>query len=213
MTTDARADAELFEQRGFGGHIGFGERPAIVVIDYMNAFSDINMPLGSDLDAEIEATAALLEAARATGVPVYFTIQAYEEPGTADAGVWKLKLRGLTSLQYGTRAVEIDERLGRRPDEAVILKKGASAFFGTDFVARLTGRGVDTVILSGCTTSGCVRASAVDAVQYGFRPSVVRETVGDRSAAAHEQALFDMEQKYADVISLDEAVGYLRTRG
>lgn len=205
--------AEFFDARGFGGRIGFGARPALVVVDYMNAFTDVGMPLGCDLDAEITATVALLDAARARGLPVYFTVQAYDAPGTADAGVWARKLRGLATLQAGTRAVELDDRLGRRGDEEIILKKGASAFFGTELVPRLTGRQVDTLLLAGCTTSGCVRASAVDSIQFGYHTSVVAEAVGDRSPAAHRQALFDLDQKYADVVSLEEAVAYLRRGG
>ena len=108
--------------------------------------------------------------------------------------------------------MELDPRLERRADEAIILKKYASAFFGTDFITRLNTRRVDTLLITGCTTSGCVRASAVDAVQYGLRPMVIREAVGDRAEAAHRQSLFDLEQKYADVVSVDEVVAYVQTR-
>jgi nicotinamidase-related amidase len=108
--------------------------------------------------------------------------------------------------------VELDSRLERRSDEAIIVKKYASAFFGTDFITRLNARRVDTLIVTGCTTSGCVRATAVDALQLGLRPVVVREAVGDRAEAPHRQSLFDLEQKYADVVSVSEVVEYLRSR-
>jgi maleamate amidohydrolase len=105
--------------------------------------------------------------------------------------------------------VELDARLGRRDDEALVIKKYASAFFGTDLATRLTARGVDTILLCGCTTSGCVRASAVDGLQHGFRVMVVREAVGDRNPAAHRQSMLDMQAKYADIVALDATTGYL----
>ena len=110
-------------------------------------------------------------------------------------------------------SVEIDPRLDFRQSDSLLVKKYASCFFGTDLISRLLSRRVDTVIIVGCTTSGCVRATAVDAVQTGLRPMVVREAVGDRSAAAHEQSLFDLDAKYADVVSLDETLQHLRTVG
>ena len=138
-----------------------------------------------------------------------YTTVGYADDGLADAGTWSRKQRGLSTLRLGTPAVEIDARVAAEPGEAVILKKYASGFFGTDLASRLTSAGIDTLVLAGCTTSGCVRATAVDAVQLGFRPMVVREAVGDRSPAAHEQSLFDLDQKYADVVALDEALGRL----
>jgi maleamate amidohydrolase len=210
--TDAEI-LEFFRARGFGLKIGFGERPAIVQVDFMNAFSDPDMPLGANLDKEIEAAIEVLDAGRKAGIPIIHTVVHYDEEDFKDAGVWLLKQKGLYSLKSGTRAVEVDDRLGRRPEEAVVLKKYASCFFGSDLVSRLNAARVDTVILVGCTTSGCVRATAVDAVQYGFRPVVVREAVGDRSEPAHKQALFDLEQKYADVVSVEDVNEYLATMG
>jgi nicotinamidase-related amidase len=204
--------AAFFAQRGFGQQIGFGERPGLVVIDILNAFTDPSQPLGSDLSREIEAIRQVLAAARAAGIPIFYTTVAYEEQDLRDAGIWALKQKGVVTLQAGTPGVELDPRLERRADEAIILKKYASAFFGTDFITRLNTRRVDTLLITGCTTSGCVRASAVDAVQYGLRPMVIREAVGDRAEAAHRQSLFDLEQKYADVVSVDEVVAYLQTR-
>jgi nicotinamidase-related amidase len=204
---------EFFRARGFGLRIGFGERPAIIQVDFMNAFSDPDMPLGANLDKEIEAAIEVLDAGRKAEIPIIHTVVHYDEEDFKDAGVWLLKQKGLLSLKSGTHAVEVDDRLNRRPNEAVVLKKYASCFFGSDLVSRLNAARVDTVILVGCTTSGCVRATAVDAVQYGFRPVIVREAVGDRSEPAHKQALFDLEQKYADVVSVEEANEYLATVG
>jgi nicotinamidase-related amidase len=203
-------DDENFRRRGFGRTIGFGSAPAVVVIDFMNAFTDVSMPLGAELGVEIAATQELLAVARSTGTPVMHTVVAYEEGDMADAGIWLLKQGGVKTLRAGTSAVALDDRLGRRDEEPVLVKKYASAFFGTDLATRLTTRGIDTLIIAGCTTSGCVRATAVDAVQHGFRPMVVREAVGDRSSAAHDQALFDLHQKYADVVSLADVDRNLR---
>jgi len=119
----------------------------------------------------------------------------------------------VVTLKADSEGVEIDSRLDFRKTDGLLVKKYASCFFGTDLVSRLLSQRVDTVIIVGCTTSGCVRATAVDAVQTGLRPMVVREAVGDRSAAAHEQSLFDLNAKYADVISLDETLHYMRTVG
>lgn len=201
----------FFAQRGFGLRIGFGERPAVVVIDLVNAFTDPAMPLGADLDREIEAAQRLLASAREAGIPVFYTVVRYDEQDLRDAGIWILKQKGITSLRAGTPAVDLDERLGRRPGEEVILKKYASAFFGTDLLSRLNARRVDTLLIAGCTTSGCVRATAVDAVQLGIRPIVIREAVGDRAEPAHRQSLFDLDQKYADVLGLDEVLTYIGT--
>lgn len=200
---------EFFRVRGFGLKLGFGERPAVAVIDFSQVFTDPEEPLGSNLDSEVAATVKLLVAARKARVPIFYTVVWYDEEDLGDAGVWLRKQRGTLSLGAGTKAAELDPRLGRRPDEAVIVKRYASAFFGTDLVSRLNARRIDTLIIAGCTTSGCVRATAVDAVQYGFVPVVVREAVGDRAPAAHIQSLFDLEQKYADVVALEEVLAYL----
>lgn len=207
--TSLQEDREKFAARGFGLRLGFGERPALIVVDLSKIFTDPDELLGSDLSSEIAATRRLLDAARRAAVPVFYTVVWYDEEALADGGVWVRKQRGSAALRAGTKAEELDDRLGRRDDEPVIVKRYASAFFGTDLVSRLNSRGVDTLLVTGCTTSGCVRATAVDAVQYGYVPIVVREAVGDRSQLAHEQSLFDLEQKYADVVSLDETLGYL----
>ncbi|MBX5489572.1 MAG: isochorismatase family protein [Chloroflexi bacterium] len=204
--------AAFFAQRGFGLRIGFGERPAVAVIDFVYAFTDPSMPLGANLDREIEATRRVLAAAREARVPIFYTVVYYEEQDLRDAGVWALKQKGVATLRAGTPAVELDARLERRDDEAIIVKKYASAFFGTDFISRLNARRIDTLLITGCTTSGCVRATAVDALQYGLRPVVVREAVGDRAEPAHRQSLFDLEQKYADVVGVEEVVAYLASR-
>ena len=203
-------EQEFFRQRGFGLRIGFGKRPALLVIDMIKAFTDPSMMLGADLDAQIEATGQLLQAARDTSIPVIFSTVAYDEPQQKDAGIWALKQRGTATLVAGSDGVRVDQRLGFRAPDMLLVKKYASCFFGTDLVPRLLAHGVDTLVMAGCTTSGCVRATAVDACQTGFRPMVVHEAVGDRSAAAHAQSLFDLDAKYADVVTLQETLRYLR---
>ena len=208
-----KSDAEFFKERGFGLTMGFGERPALLVVDLVKAFADSKRMLGANLDSQVAATRPLLEVAHAREIPVIFSTVRYDEADLRDAGIWVLKQKGSITLAKDTDGHEIDPRLDFRPSDSLLLKKYASCFFGTDLVPRLNSRRVDTLIIVGCTTSGCVRASAVDAVQNGFRPMVVREAVGDRSAAAHEQSLFDLQAKYADVVSLDETLQYMRNVG
>jgi maleamate amidohydrolase len=209
----AQSDAEFFKERGFGLTMGFGERPALLVVDLVKAFTDANRILGANLDTQIAATQPLLDAAHTRDIPVIFSTVRYDDADLRDAGIWVLKQKGSVTLARETDGHEIDPRLDFRRSDSLLLKKYASCFFGTDLVPRLTSRRVDTLIIVGCTTSGCVRASAVDALQNGFRPMVVREAVGDRSAAAHEQSLFDLHAKYADVVSKDETLQYLQTVG
>ncbi len=206
MTSSEHA---FFAERGFGQTVGFGRRPAVLVVDMIQAFTDPHAMLGANLDAQIAATQTLLVSARARDLVILFSTVSYDEFDLKDAGIWALKQKGLMTLRTGTPEVELDPRLQRLPGESLLPKKYASCFFGTDLTSRLLSQGVDTLLLAGCTTSGCVRASAVDALQTGLRPMVVRDCVGDRSQAAHDQSLFDLQAKYADVVSLDEACRYL----
>lgn len=200
---------QFFKDRGFGLKIGYGESPALVVIDLVQGFTNPDLPLGADLSSQLAETRRLLEAARAAEIPIYFTTVAYQEEDLRDAGIWAKKMAGIMTLREGMPEVEVDPSLGRLPGEPVIAKKYASAFFGTDLLSRLNSLRVDTLLIVGCTTSGCVRATAVDAVQNGFRPMVVGEAVGDRSQAAHDQSLFDLNAKYADVVGMEDVLGYL----
>lgn len=210
MTIDQH-DRELFKAKGFGATMGFGRKPAIMVIDLLYAFTDPASDLGSDLTAVIDQTNLILDAAHAGKHAVIFTTVVYEDDNLRDAGLWALKQRGCKDLRPGSRAIEIDERLHRAHTDILLLKKGASCFFGTNLVPLLLSAQVDTVILTGCSTSGCVRATAVDACQYGFRPMVVRQAVGDRSQSAHEQSLFDLHSRYGDVVEVEDVVANLST--
>lgn len=211
--TEREKDEAFFKERGFGLRIGFGARPALIIIDMLNAFTDPEMMLGANLDREIAATRPLLDAAHERGIPVIFSTVMYDDADLKDAGIWALKQKGVVTLRSGTPGVEVDPRLPMGDKDTLLVKKYASCFYGTDLVSRLMAHGVDTLIITGCTTSGCVRATAVDACQTGFRPMVVREAVGDRSAAAHDQSLFDLDAKYADVVGQEEALAYLTTIG
>ena len=202
----------VYERARMGGRLGLGERPAVLVVDFSCGFTDPECPLGADMGAEIEATRRVLEVARGRGFPVIFTTIAFEE-NLVDGALWVRKVPSLGELRLGSRWVEIDPRLERREEETVIVKKGASAFFGTNLSAILASLGVDSVVLCGATTSGCVRATAVDLLQHGYPALVPRECVGVRAAPPHEANLFDIQAKYADVVSLEEALERLESAG
>ena len=202
--SDAEA-REVYARARIGGRIGLRERPAVLVVDFSCGFTDPSCALGSELADEVAATRRLLDAAREQGIPAIFTTIGYDDD-LLDAGIWPEKMPALSELRIGTRWVEIDERLGRRPDEPVVLKKGASAFFGTNLTAILAARAIDSVILCGATTSGCIRATAIDLLQHGYPTVVARECVGDRARAPHEANLFDIQAKYAEVLPLDEVL-------
>jgi maleamate amidohydrolase len=192
----------------FGGTAGFGRRPAVVVVDMIRGFTDPACPLGSPLDAEVSATRSVLDVARASGLPVFFTTIVYDAEREREAAVFLRKAPALTTLRPGSPWIELDERLGRRAGEPLLVKSFASAFWGTDLGARLAGR--DSLVVCGATTSGCVRATVVDALQHGLAPIVPREAVGDRWPDAHAQSLYDMGQKYADVLPVSGVLGGLR---
>ena len=196
---------EAYRFEGFGDASGMGKRPAVLVVDFIKGFTDPACPLGSNLDKEVGATKALLEAARAQELPVYFTTVVY---GEADkrAGYFLQKVPALGVLAPDSPWVEVDERLARRASEPLFIKRFASAFFGTDLNAYLAFERADTVIVTGCTTSGCVRATAVDALQHGYRLVVPEDCVGDRSQEAHAANLRDIQTKYGDVLPLDEVL-------
>jgi len=202
------AAKEVYARAGLGASVTLGTRPCVLVIDFSCGFTDPACALGSDLTPQVEATRRLLDAARARGLPAVFTTIGFDA-SLKDGGLWLQKVPTLGDLQMGGRWVEIDERLGRREDETVIVKKGASGFFGTNLASVLVTQGVDTVILCGATTSGCVRATAIDLLQWGWPTLVPRECVGDRAQAPHDANLFDIQAKYADVVSVDDAIAYV----
>ena len=205
--SDEQAKA-VYAKARLGESVTLGSRPAVLVVDFSCGFTDPECTLGADMSAAVEATRRLLDAARGKGLPVIFTTIGYE-PSLKDGGLWLQKVPSLGELQIGGRWVEIDTRLEPRTDETIVLKKGASAFFGTNLPAILVSQGVDSVILCGATTSGCIRATAVDLLQYGYPTLVPRECVADRAQAPHEANLFDIDAKYADVVALDDVLEYV----
>jgi maleamate amidohydrolase len=202
------SDTDVYRQQGFGQAIGRGKRPALLVVDFVNGFLDPAIFGGGNIVEAAERTKPLLEAARAAGLPIVFTRIVYAEDGS-DAGVWCEKAPRLKTLTESAAASQVVDFLAPRAGELVVRKTQASAFFGTDLSSCLTYKGVDSVIIVGCTTSGCVRATVVDAISYNFRPIVVSDCVGDRASGPHEANLFDIGQKYADLIERGEAVKWL----
>ncbi len=201
---------EVYAKAGLGQSVTLGSRPAVLVVDFSCGFTDPESALGSDCTEAVEQTKRVLDVARAKGLPVIFTTIGFE-PSLKDGGLWIEKAPSLADLQVGGRWVEIDPRLERREDETVVLKKGASGFFGTNLASILVSQGVDSVVLCGATTSGCIRATAIDLLQYGWPTIVPRECVADRAQAPHEANLFDIQAKYADVIPVEEAIEYLES--
>lgn len=205
-----------YTQHNIGnGRVGFGAQPAILVIDMQNDFLDDGcfLYLGPDSHQVIPPIQRLLDTARRTGVPIVYTQQVHR-PDFADGGRWADKFTGFKQggLREGTPGVEIAEEIRPEPGDHVIKKRRPSGFFQTDLDVYLRSLGVDTVILTGCTTSGCIRATALDAFSYNYRLIVPRECVGDRAREPHEANLFDINMKYGDVVSLDEVIDYLESR-
>lgn len=200
---------DVYDTRGFGGRQGAGSSPAVVVVDFIEGFTNVESKLACDADAAVEATRELLEAARAAGAPVLFTTVAYTDDDLDRAANFIAKAPALATLRPGSLWTEVDSRLGRRGDEPVLVKLFASAFFGTPLDELLRSAGCDTVIVTGASTSGCVRATAVDALQYGYRVLVPREAVADRAADAHNGSLVDIDAKYGDVVSVAEAIAVI----
>jgi maleamate amidohydrolase len=203
-------DSEIYERQGLGARMGFGKKPALLIIDFINGFNDAEAFGGGNIQAAIDETEKLLAEARHLGLPIAFTSHVYAEDGSED-GIFNLKMpRMREGLERGSNAVQVVDQLKPRPGERIIEKHYPSAFFSTDLAAWLAKQGVDTAIITGCTTSGCVRATVVDAMGNGFRPIVPRECSGDRAEGPHKANLFDMDQKYADVMALSEVLEELR---
>lgn len=196
--------------RGFGGRGGSGRRPALLVVDMTLGFTDPESPLACDLEEPVANIQKLLGAARDASAPVLYTTVAYRESDRLTAAAFIAKVPALLTLEAGSRWAEIDPRIAPRETEPVLNKLFASAFYGTGIQSALAAAGVDTLIVTGASTSGCVRATAVDALQYGYRPVVPREAVGDRNPGAHEANLYDIDAKYGDVVPVEEVISYLR---
>ena len=193
----------------FDGRVGYGRKPAVVVVDFTNAYVTPGSALYAPqvIDA-VRETADLLDIARRNDNPVIFTKVIYSLSGL-DGGIFVQKVPELRKMIEGEPLADIVPELPPASQDVIITKQYASAFFGTSLAPLLTSHGVDTLIVTGCSTSGCVRATAVDGMQHGFRVIVPRECVGDRHAAPHEANLFDIDSKYGDVVSKAEVMEYL----
>lgn len=208
------ADAALhddYARAGFGGRLQPGSRPALLVVDMARAYFEAGSPLDLGDDPLRQRVVALLVAARQARIPVLHSRVVYQEDG-ADGGLFYRKVAALRVFRAGSPLGEFAEGLEPREGEVVVTKQYASAFFGTSLASTLGAMRVDTLLIAGVSTSGCIRASAVDALQYGFVPLVVREAVGDRHPGPHEANLFDLQAKYAEVIDLAAAFDLLSVR-
>ena len=206
----ANSDSDLNENYAgaFDGHLPFGRKPALLIVDFVVAYLDPASPLYAGVEDALASNERLLAAARRAGIPVLFTNVEYS-PGGADGGVFYRKVPALKLFERGSPMGAFPASLQPRAGELVITKQYASSFFGTTLAATLTAMGVDTLLITGLSTSGCVRATALDACQHGFLPFVVREACGDRHPGPHEANLFDLQAKYAEVISEAEAIAHI----
>lgn len=203
----------IYKHQGLGNRLGFGRKAALVVVDFVNGFNDPDVFGGGNIPDAIAATRPLLDAARRNAVPVAFTRIVYQKDGS-NAGVFAEKAPKLKTLTIDNPLSQVVPDLAPQDGEYVIDKTDASSFFGTGLAAWLTYHRADTLIVAGCTTSGCVRATVVDACAHNYRPIVPRDCVGDRAIGPHDASLFDMDQKYADVIASNEAIAEIeRLRG
>ena len=199
-----------YARAGYHAPQSWGRRPALLVVDFARAYFDPDAPLfgGEGCRVALENAARLAPAARAAGVPVAFTEVKYR-PGGADGGAFYAKVPALACFEAGRDTQRIAEELEVGPDDLLVTKQYPSAFFGTALDATLRWLRVDTILLAGVTTSGCVRATCVDAVSHGFVTVVVSDAVGDRAPGPHEANLYDMSAKYADLATTEEAMAYL----
>ncbi len=199
---------KLYGERDLGHRMGFGQRPAILVVDMQNAFLSPEYELGSDPGDLVDQIATLLDASRAKNIPVFYAQTFYRED-LADAGVWGEKIPALRNLTEGSKGAEIHPGLTPYDTDYIVLKKRGSAFFQTNLAALMVHMQVDTLIITGVSTSGCIRAAAIDASSHGYRVIVPAEAVGDRAAVPHAANLFDIDAKYGDVVNVGDVLHYL----
>ncbi len=200
---ESNSELEVYERQGYGRKSGFGDRPAVIVVDFVNGFADPDQFGGGNIQEAIENTVELLKAARRAQIPIAYTRVVYADDGS-DTGVFCLKAPNLAKLTETARSSQIVDVLAPLPGDYIVRKLQPSAFFGTNLSAWLIGKNVDTVIVAGCTTSGCVRATVVDSMSFNFKTIVASDCVGDRAMAPHNANMFDMEQKNADLMSCPE---------
>lgn len=202
---------DVYRRQQFGQRTGLGKTPSLLVVDFVNGFTDPEIFGGGNIPEAVTATVPLLALARAKGLPIIFTRIVYAADGS-DASLWCQKVPRLRELTEASPASHVVSELAPLPGELVIRKTQASAFFGTHLAACLVSYGVDSLIVTGCTTSGCVRATVVDAMSHNYRTVVVTDCVGDRALDPHRANLFDMGQKYSDLMRSSEVISILEKR-
>lgn len=200
---------EQYSAAGFGGRVEWADRPALLVIDMADAWTTPAEQLGSDLSGPLSSIRQLLRVARLHQVPVFFTTMAYDPELSEIGAVLRRKLPHTETMVRGSRRVQLVTELGRRANEPLIEKARASAFFGTNLLSMLIDRRINTTIVTGCSTSGCIRSTCESAFNYNFHVIVPQEAVGDRSPSAHDAALFDIDARFADVMSVAEVLEHL----
>jgi len=205
------SETDIYARQSFGQKTGLGRSPALLIVDFVNGFNDPDILGGGNIGSAIEATVPLLSFFRTEGLPVIFTRIVYAEDGS-DAGLWCEKVPRLRGLTEHAHASQIVDALSPKPGELIVSKTQASAFFGTPLASILAFRGVDTLVVAGCTTSGCVRASVIDAMSHNIRTVVATDCVGDRALEAHRANLFDIGQKYADLMEMREVIAAMTTQ-
>ena len=201
-------ELEIFAKQGFGHSLGLGERPSLCIVDFVVGFDDADAFGGGNIHAAIERTAALLEFCREQAYPIAHTRVVFADDGS-DHNLLSEKVPALKDLTETAPNAQIVSSLTPKPGELVVRKRNASAFFQTDYAGWLALQGADSLLIAGCTTSGCVRATVVDALGYGYRPIVVTDCVGDRAIGPHDASLFDMGQKYADLMTAADVMAAL----
>ncbi len=199
-------------RRAYDNRLGFGSKPALLLIDFVEAYFDENCELYADVRPALDSALRVRDAARSAGVPVIYTNVVYHSSGV-NGGRFFQKAMPLRHFVEGSPMGAWAAGLTPDPSELVISKQYASAFFGTSLASTLAAQRIDSVLLTGVTTSGCIRASCVDANSHGFIPIVVTEAVGDRHPAPHQANLLDMNAKYGDVVAEEEVLNYLAELG
>lgn len=204
------SENQVFERQGFGAEMELAPPFGLLIIDFVNGFADPDIFGGGNITSAIESTRPLLQQARESGWPVAHSRIVFADDG-ADHNIFSKKVPGMLTLKEDSHASAIVPELEPAPGELVVRKTVPSAFFGTTLAAWLTQHGVSTLLVAGCVTSGCVRASVVDAMSLGFTPLVVSDCVGDRAIGPHDASLFDMQQKYAMIMDRQAALDFCRS--
>ncbi len=200
---------DVYQRQNFGNDVGLGRKPALLIVDFQVGFADPEVFGGGNVAEAVAATVPLLHEFRVLGFPVAYTRAVFADDGS-DAGVFGMKVPGLKRLTDDAEISQIVPELAPHPGDYIVRKTGPSGFFGTSLSTWLNAQGVDSLVVTGATTSGCVRASVVDSISYSYRTVVVTDCCGDRALEPHAANLFDMGQKYADLLTADEAITAIR---